>query len=282
MKTAQELTAADYRRYIDAFNRSDFAQFSRFYRADLEFHGRGGDFRGRDAVVAFYREVHSRLREKLEVRRIIEGPGQLVADVVTQLQAGQDWPDFPTGPLKKGQILHSQNFIWYEHAGGEFTRIRSAHYRRGDIPDDGPGPAPVTADQPALTAERFGHYIDAFNRNDYGGFADYYSPDVVLVIAGRQELRGRDSIVDFYRDVKARTRRTIRVNRLITAPGAIAAELESEFLALEDLADFTAGPMLKGDRIFINTIALYDLEDGRFRRIRSAVLRKIYRPVDST
>jgi hypothetical protein len=117
-------------------------------------------------------------------------------------------------------------------------------------------------------------YIDAFNRNDYAGFADYYAPGVRLVIAGKHELTGREAILEFYRSVKATTRRTINVKRLIITACAIAAELESEFLALEDLPDFTAGPMRKGQRLFINTVVLYDLEDGKFSRIRSAELRK--------
>jgi hypothetical protein len=78
--------------------------------------------------------------------------------------------------------------------------------------------------------------------------------------------------------VKAQTRRTIQINKVITAPGRLAAELQSEFLALEDLPDFSAGPMRKGGRIFINTLVFYELRDGKFARIRSAELRKIARP----
>jgi ketosteroid isomerase-like protein len=129
-----------------------------------------------------------------------------------------------------------------------------------------------------MSAARFAAYIDAFNRDDYAAFGDYYNEDVVLVIAGRRELRGREAIFEFYRTVKAQTRRTIQVNKVIAAPNRIAAELQSEFLALEDLPDFTAGPMKKGGRIFINTIVIYELRNGKFSRIRSAQLRKVARP----
>lgn len=129
-----------------------------------------------------------------------------------------------------------------------------------------------------MSAERFGTYIDAFNRDDYAAFGDYYNEDVVLVIAGKRELRGREAIFAFYKTVKAQTHRTIQVNKVITAPNRIAAELQSEFVALEDLPDFSAGPMKKGGRIFINTIVIYELRDGKFSRIRSAELRKIARP----
>jgi hypothetical protein len=130
-----------------------------------------------------------------------------------------------------------------------------------------------------MSRERFLAYIDAFNRDDYSGFGDYYAEDVVLVIAGKRELRGRQTIFDFYKQVKSQTQRTIQVNRFIGTANRIAVELESEFLALEDLPDFTAGPMKKGGRIFINTFVIYDLAGGRFSRIRSAEFRKIDRQV---
>lgn len=130
-----------------------------------------------------------------------------------------------------------------------------------------------------MTEERFATYIDAFNRDDYSSFGDYYAEDVVLVIAGKTELRGRQAIFDFYKKVKAQTRRTIQINKVITAPNHLAAELQSEFLALEDLPNFSAGAMKKGGRIFINTFVFYNLRDGKFARIRSAEFRKIDRQV---
>jgi hypothetical protein len=128
-----------------------------------------------------------------------------------------------------------------------------------------------------MTRERFDAYIDAFNRSD-PAYGDYYDPDVVLIIAGRTELRGPQTIHDFYTQVKSQTRRTIQVNRFIGTPDRIAVELQSEFLALDDVPDFTAGAMRKGDRIFINTFVHYELKGGRFARIRSAVFRKVVTP----
>ena len=60
--------------------------------------------------------------------------------------------------------------------------------------------------------------------------------------AGKTELRGREAIFELYRQVKAQTRRTIHIENIITAANRVVAELQSEFLALQDLPDFTAGP----------------------------------------
>ncbi len=265
--------------YIDAFNRGDFDGFSRFYAPDIDFRGRGGTFSSRDEVIAFYRDVKSRMRETLTLRGLIVGRRQWIADVVTELHALQDWPDFPTGAIRKGETRRSENFIWYELENGLFKRVRSARHSSDPAPVT-PGMKPLVADpsQPTFSAPDFAAYMDAFNHDDYASFGDHYTDDVVLVIAGKRELRGRQAIFDFYRTVKSETRRTIQINRLVTTPGLFAVELESEFLALEDLPDFIAGPMKKGGRIFINTFVIYELKDGKFWRLRSAEYRKEDRP----
>jgi ketosteroid isomerase-like protein len=269
------LTEADFRSYIAAFNRNDPPGFSRFYADDIHFVGRAAELHSRDAIVNFYAGVKKRLRETLTVHAVVISDHAIVADVETELHALEDWPDFPTGPFKRGDTRRSQNFLWYDVAGDRFTRIRSAHYRMlapGEIIPD-----VVGVPHGGMTPQRFAAYMDAFNRDDYAAFGDFYHDDVMLVIAGKRELRGRAAIFDFYRDVKAKTRRTIEINNVVSAGNQLAAELQSEFVALEDVPAFTAGPMKKGGRIFINTVVLYELRDGKFTRIRSADLRKINR-----
>ncbi len=269
-----------FRTYIDAFNRSDFDGFSRYYLPDIDFRGRGGTFAGRDAVLAFYRGVKAKMRETLTIRGLVVGKRQWVADVVTELSAQEDWPDFPTGAMKKGETRRSENFIWYELEGDKFKRVRSGRHSGNPAPTSPPVPVvTLDASQPAFSAGEFAAYMDAFNNDDYASFGDHYTEDVKLVIAGDRALSGRQAIFDFYKTVKSQTRRTIQINRLITTPGLFAAELQSEFLALEDLPNFVAGPMKKGGRIFINTFVIYELKGGKFWRIRSAEYRKENRGV---
>jgi ketosteroid isomerase-like protein len=269
-----------FRQYIDAFNRSDFDGFSRYYMPDIDFRGRGGTFAGKDAVLTFYRGVKARMRETLTIRGLVVGKRQWVADIVTELYAQEDWPDFASGAIKKGETRRSENFIWYELEGDKFKRVRSGRHSGNPAPTTPPLPVvTLDASQPAFSAEEFSAYMDAFNNDDYAAFGDHYTDDVKLVIAGDRALSGRQAIFDFYKTVKSQTRRTIQINRLVTTPGLFAAELQSEFLALEDLPNFVAGPMKKGGRIFINTFVIYELKGGRFWRIRSAEYRKENRGV---
>ncbi len=129
-RPAGGLDERDFRDYIAAFNRSDFDGFTRYYAEDVEFEGRGRHFRSREEVFTFYREVKSRMRETIEIKDVIVGDTDLVANIVTTLVAYRDWPEFVTGPVKKDQVIVSENFVWYEMKGGKFVHIRSANYRR--------------------------------------------------------------------------------------------------------------------------------------------------------
>ncbi len=222
--------------------------------------------------------MKARLHETLSVHAVVAGDNALVADVETELHALEDWPDFPTGPFARGETRRSQNFIWYDVKDGQFTRIRSAHYRYLAASEVAPDTAARADD--GISVEGFSRYIDAFNHDDYTTFGDYYDDDVVLVIAGKRELRGRQAIFDFYRKIKSQARRTIEINAVVTTGNQLAAELQSEFVALVDVPDFAAGPLRRGERLFINTVVLYELRDGRFTDIRSAELRKIRRTRD--
>lgn len=124
------LTEQDFRDYIDAFNRSDFPGFSRYYADDVEFEGRGRHFRSREEVVAFYREVKQHMRETITVREVIVGEQGIAAEIQTELFAFVDWPELVTGPIKKGETILTQNFVWYEIKNGKFAHIRSARYRK--------------------------------------------------------------------------------------------------------------------------------------------------------
>lgn len=126
----------------------------------------------------------------------------------------------------------------------------------------------------------FRDYIAAFNRGDTDAYGAHYADDVILVIADHTELRGRQAIFDFYAGVRAGTQRTIEVVSVIARGNRLAAELVSEFLATRDLSDFPSGPMRAGDRLLINSFVFYDLEQGRYKRIRAATHRRVFRPAD--
>ncbi len=118
--------------YITAFNARDFEGFGAYYADDVQFHGQAAQLAGRAAVLAFYRMVQARLDERLTVLTFAgsEPLGRIAAEVRTVLVAREDWPDMPTGAMRRGERRESVNFILYDIADGRFTRIRSARFAR--------------------------------------------------------------------------------------------------------------------------------------------------------
>ena len=126
---------------------------------------------------------------------------------------------------------------------------------------------------------RFRAYLGAFNAGDWDALRHFYAPDVRLVIGNGTELNGREAIIDFYRKVNQQVRRTIEIIQCFGAGNTLAAEIESEFLAIQDAPDFAARPMALGDRYYLNSFVFYDSGDEHYTRIRAAVFRREFRPI---
>jgi len=121
-----------------------------------------------------------------------------------------------------------------------------------------------------MNKQLFADYIESFNRDDFEGFSKYYAPDVVLELGRKKTLHGRQAIVDFYREVKRKIRETLVIRAVVADEEGLAAEVATEFHALEDWPDFIAGPIAKGESIHIVSFVFYRIVDGRFAHIKSA------------
>ncbi|HTC43656.1 MAG TPA: nuclear transport factor 2 family protein [Steroidobacteraceae bacterium] len=123
-----------------------------------------------------------------------------------------------------------------------------------------------------MNKQLFAEYIASFNRDDFEGFSKYYADDVVLQLGKRKTLYGRQAIVDFYREVKSKIRETLVIRAIVADESGLAAEVATEFHALEDWPDFIAGPIRKGESIHIVSWVFYTIVNGRFQNIRSTRL----------
>ncbi len=116
--------------YLDAFNHNDFEGFGAYYAQDVQFFGQAATLTGRSAILDFYRGVKARIDERVDLLSFVGSKDMIAAEICTTLVPLEDWPDFPTGPLAKGERRQSINFAFYDIADGKFTRIRSARFRR--------------------------------------------------------------------------------------------------------------------------------------------------------
>jgi hypothetical protein len=138
----------------------------------------------------------------------------------------------------------------------------------------GTGPAGAPGACGGLTREQFLDYVGLFNAND-PRFIRYYHDDVVLEL-GAREIRGASQIRDFYAGVKAHIHESVEVTHFVADATGIAAELPTEFRCYRDWSDsFWQRPLKAGEVLRIVSFGLYWVEDGRFRRIKSARYRQI-------
>ena len=113
------------------------------------------------------------------------------------------------------------------------------------------------------------NYIGAFNRGDFS-FTDFYEDDVVLYLGQKAVLNGKQAIKDFYTRVFEKVRETLTVDKVVLDDEGLGCIIRTEFHALEDWPDFIAGPMKKGDSIFIESFIFYTIgANGKFTEIRT-------------
>ncbi|MXO66160.1 nuclear transport factor 2 family protein [Altericroceibacterium endophyticum] len=124
------MTENEYAHYVACFNADDFEGFGAYYHDDVVF--RLGDKReiiGRSAILDFYRDVKSRIRETLEILSVAPGETSFAVHCRTEFYALEDWPDFVAGPMAKGDVLNIESLGYYYLRDNKFHRILGARYR---------------------------------------------------------------------------------------------------------------------------------------------------------
>jgi len=113
--------------YIGAFNRGDFDGFTSFYDDDVVLHlGQKAQVRGRQGIRDFYTKVFERIRETLKVEQVVLDETGLACIISTEFHALEDWPDFIAGPIKAGESIFIESYIFYIiGSNGKFTEIRT-------------------------------------------------------------------------------------------------------------------------------------------------------------
>ncbi len=129
-----------------------------------------------------------------------------------------------------------------------------------------------------MNKQDFAAYTRAFSSCDYEGYSRFYTDDVVLELGSIGEIKGRDAIVDFYRQMNRSVREVLTAHQVIIDETGIAADVSMEFQAIEDAPDFVLGAMKKGESIKGGVLVIYTLRDGKICRIRTARSRPLEGP----
>ncbi|MXO66593.1 nuclear transport factor 2 family protein [Altericroceibacterium endophyticum] len=117
----------------------------------------------------------------------------------------------------------------------------------------------------------FETYLAAFNRGDSEEFGAYYADQVVFQGQAAQVV-GRDAVIRFYDEVRQYLEERVELLSFVGAGDGqhIFAELRTNLRAVKDWPDMPTGAMAAGDERWSVNFALYDIEDQRFTRVRTA------------
>jgi len=117
--------------YIDTFNDRNYEKLVAFYSPDIRLmNGTGRELVGRDAIVDFYKKVNSVASRKIAICSCVSDGETLAAELKSTFTAVADAPDFPSGPMAKGDRLYINSFVFYEIAAGVYVKIRAAIFER--------------------------------------------------------------------------------------------------------------------------------------------------------
>ena len=133
-----------------------------------------------------------------------------------------------------------------------------------------------------MTPEKYAQYVRRFNAEDER-YAELYSDDVVFdhgPVFG--VLRGRQAIVDFYKDFWGKMHETLDVGAVVidNEHGLMAAELSTHLVARKPGMTLPSHPagMHVGDEFVTRGVVIYTLRKGKIVQIRGAVEGNSFNP----
>ena len=131
----------------------------------------------------------------------------------------------------------------------------------------------------ALTREEFLEYIDYFNRKDFEGVTSYFDPNITVEYfdsgtgsgTPAQTLHGPEEFINNYKSLFKTVKEVLELGDYISTENRVFAELYTEFHTFADTPAGVGGiGRKKGEVQIMTNWVLYDMEDGKMKRIRIA------------
>ena len=131
------------------------------------------------------------------------------------------------------------------------------------------------AAEPGMTRTEYQSYLDMFNANN-PRFIEFYHPEVVLEL-GASEIRGDTGIREFYANVKKYIKEQVDCTVFVSDEHTVAVEIPTRFECIADWEDsFWGKPLKKGEVMEIVTFGFYEVEDRKFKHIKTARYKMIH------
>jgi len=121
--------------YARAFSNADLETAGQYYTDDVvcELNAVPLTLVGKDALVGFYKEMFTRVRESLTLHKLVADENGMLADITSTFTAIDDARDFAPMPLKKGEAIQVPVFVLYTLRDGKISRIQVARSARREV-----------------------------------------------------------------------------------------------------------------------------------------------------
>ena len=265
----------DYHRYIQAFNSGTDAQLvQEWFTEDCVFQSGARVLHGRDELLGFLNWAHDGIREIIRAQTVLQDDEHLFAEIDMDFHATRDRPDFLFGPLKKGEFHTVKFFVLYRLRDGKVAQLKASTW---------PPNLGVSQPTPRLGGsyeqrQAYLEYARAFSNAEFDRFSEYYTNDVVCTLGAGIVLRGREGIVNFYREMFKTVRESLTLHHLIADDTGLAADITSQFTAREDAPEFIVAPLKKGEFVRVRVFVHYELREGKIAVIKVARAGQVSSP----
>jgi ketosteroid isomerase-like protein len=256
----------NFAHYVSVFNSGDDARLVRdYYTEDCIFQTGTRVVEGRAQLLEFLKWAHDGIREIMRPQVSLRDENHIFAEVDMDFHATRDRPDFLFGPLRHGELLTVKFLVLYTLRDGKVAHLKAGTW---------PANVGVSKPTPRLgsTPEQRQAYLEyarAFSGADFERLSEYYTDDVVCDL-GSIVLRGRDGILDFYREMFKTVSVSLTLHQLIADDAGIAADITSQFTAVADAPAFLVAPLREGELVRVRVLVYYTLRDGKIAHIKVA------------
>jgi hypothetical protein len=132
-----------------------------------------------------------------------------------------------------------------------------------------------------MNRQQFLEYVDHFNNKRYEAVTSYFAPDVTVeyydgaTYTGppARTLHGPKEFIGNYKALHEHTREAMELGTFMSSFNHMLVELYTEFHTFKDPPADSGRTWKKGDVTVMTNFVLYDLEGGKFKRIRIAHFR---------
>ncbi|MCR4394200.1 MAG: nuclear transport factor 2 family protein [Dehalococcoidales bacterium] len=132
-----------------------------------------------------------------------------------------------------------------------------------------------------MNREEYLEYIDHFNNMRYEKVTSYFAPDITVEYFDNaygpqfpaRTLHGPEEFAANYKALHQHTREILELGDFISNGDLVFAELYTEFHTFRDAPPGSGQPRKKGDVSIMTNWVLYNLENGKMKRIRIAHFR---------